>query len=68
MFRITRTALLTTLAFGASLSGCAENESSLFIEGVLAIAATDCAGSVKDGAISAAALVNDGRPSVGVWP
>jgi hypothetical protein len=42
MLRITRTALLTTLSLATSLYGCAENESTLFIEGVLALPASDC--------------------------
>ena len=42
MLRITRTVALSTLALGASLSGCAENESSLFVEGVLNLSASDC--------------------------
>ncbi|HEX6275689.1 MAG TPA: hypothetical protein VFZ53_21760 [Polyangiaceae bacterium] len=41
MLRFT-TALLTTLSLAAGLSGCAENESSLFIEGVLSLPASDC--------------------------
>ena len=42
MLRITRTALLMTLSLGASLSGCADNESMLFIEGVLSLPSSDC--------------------------
>ena len=42
MPRITTTALLTTLSLAASLSGCVDNESSLFIEGVLSLPASDC--------------------------
>jgi hypothetical protein len=42
MLRITRTVALSTLALGASLSGCADNESSLFIEGVLSLPSSDC--------------------------
>lgn len=42
MLRINGTALLFTLALGLGASGCADNESSLFVEGVLAISATDC--------------------------
>ncbi len=40
--RITRTALSVTLALAFSASGCADNESSLFIEGVLSLPSTDC--------------------------
>jgi hypothetical protein len=42
MLRITTTALLTTLSLTASLTGCVDNESSLFIEGVLSLSASDC--------------------------
>jgi hypothetical protein len=42
MLRITRTVALSTLALGASLSGCADNESSLFVEGVLSLPSSDC--------------------------
>jgi hypothetical protein len=42
MLRITRTVALSTLALGASLSGCADNESSLFVEGMLSLPASDC--------------------------
>jgi hypothetical protein len=42
MLRIKTTALLTTLSLGAGLSGCADNESSLFIEGVLSLESSDC--------------------------
>jgi hypothetical protein len=42
MLRITRTALSTTLALAFSASGCADNESSLFIEGVLSLPSSDC--------------------------
>jgi hypothetical protein len=42
MLRFTRTAFLTMFSLAASLSGCAENESSLFIEGVLSLPASDC--------------------------
>ena len=42
MLRITRTALLSTFLLAASLSGCADNESTLFIEGVLALPSSDC--------------------------
>ena len=42
MLRMTRTAILTAVSLAAGLSGCADNDSSLFIEGVLAISNTDC--------------------------
>jgi hypothetical protein len=42
MLRIPRTALLTTFALAIGASGCAENESSLFIEGVLSLSTSDC--------------------------
>jgi len=42
MLRITTTALLTTLSLAAGLTGCVDNESSLFIEGVLSLPASDC--------------------------
>jgi hypothetical protein len=42
MLRIQRTALLYTLALGLGGSGCADNESSLFVEGVLNISSSDC--------------------------
>ena len=41
MLRISRTVLLTSLALGAA-SSCADNESSLFIEGVLSLPSSDC--------------------------
>jgi hypothetical protein len=44
MLRTTSAALLTTLLIGTTLHGCAENESSLFIQGVLAIGSSDCVG------------------------
>lgn len=42
MLRINGTALLFTLALGLGAFGCADNESSLFIEGVLNISSSDC--------------------------
>jgi len=42
MLRIQKKAVLTTLSLAASLSGCADNESSLFIEGVLSLPSSDC--------------------------
>lgn len=42
MLRINGTALLLTLALGLGTFGCADNESSLFIEGVLATSSSDC--------------------------
>lgn len=42
MLRTTSAALLTTLTIGTTLYGCADNESSLFIQGVLAIGSSDC--------------------------
>jgi hypothetical protein len=45
MLRINGTALLFTLALGLGASGCADNESSLFIEGVLDTSSSDCVAS-----------------------
>lgn len=42
MLRINGKALLFTLALGLGASGCADNESSLFVEGVLDISSSDC--------------------------
>jgi hypothetical protein len=42
MLRINGKALLITLALGLGASGCADNESSLFVEGILDISSSDC--------------------------
>jgi hypothetical protein len=42
MLRINGSAVLFTLALGLGASGCADNESSLFIEGVLNTTSSDC--------------------------
>ena len=42
MLRITRTALSTTLALAFGAFGCADNDSSLFIQGVLSLPSSDC--------------------------
>jgi hypothetical protein len=42
MLRLPKQALLTALVLAPALTGCVDNESSLFVEGVLSLPASDC--------------------------